>query len=227
MKIVCALLILAGLAIATSQTNPPGFPRGDAPQFKGSAVLGSEVIKIDSKQYQGKYLVLLFYPFDFTYVCPTEVIAFSDSYQKFKEIGADVLGISVDSAHTHLAWIKTHRSEGGVGKLNFPLFADVSKKVSQSYGVLVTDNDDDLHGAALRGLFIIDGKGKIRHMQITDASVGRDVNETLRLINAFKYVDEHGEVCPHGWKKGDKTIKPDQELKKEYFSEVYKGDRDL
>ena len=231
MKLIAGLLLLACVSSAfahkAESVNPPGFPRGKAPDFRGVAVRGTETIKVSLSQYTGKYLVLLFYPFDFTYVCPTEIIAFSEHYQKFKELGADVLGISVDSQHTHLAWIKTPRSEGGVGKLNYPLFADVSKEVSKAYGVLVTNEYDELYGASLRGLFIIDPKGKIRHMQITDAPVGRDVDETLRLINAFRYVDTHGEVCPHGWKEGQKTIKPDQEQKKEYFSEVYKEKADL
>ena len=179
------------------------------------------MVKVRTDQYRNKYLVLLFYPFDFTYVCPTEIIAFSEAYNQIKGIGADILGISVDSVHTHMAWIKTPRSQGGVGQLNFPLFADVSRELSNAYGVLVNNKNDELHGAALRGLFIVDGKNKIRHMQITDASVGRDVNETIRLIKAFQYTDTHGEVCPAGWKEGDKTIKPDQELKKEFFKETY------
>ena len=226
-KIALFALLVVGCLSAGPTNTPPGFPRGNAPMFYGTAVKGHEFVKVSLNDYKGKYLVLLFYPFDFTYVCPTEIIAFSDNYKRFEESNARVLGISVDSQHTHLAWIKTPRTQGGVGTLNFPLFADVSKEVSRKYGVLVENNHDDLYGASLRGLFIIDPKGKIRHMQITDAPVGRDVEETLRLIKAFQFVDTHGEVCPHGWKEGQKTIKPDQELKKEYFSETYKGEGDL
>ena len=144
--------------------------------------------------------MLLFYPFDFTYVCPTELISYAESAQKFEEIGAKVLGISTDSHFTHLAWIKTPRTEGGLGTdFNMPLLADISKDISRDYGVLVEDKDDDLYGAALRGLFIIDGNGILRSIQINDAPVGRNVDETIRLIQAFKYTDTHGEVCPANW----------------------------
>ena len=112
--------------------------------------------------YKDKYVVLLFYPFDFTYVCPTELIAFSDNISKFNELNTVVLGISTDSHFTHLAWLKTKREEGGIEQLSYPLIADISKEISRSYGVLVEDRDDELFGAALRGLFIIDGKGKVR-----------------------------------------------------------------
>lgn len=168
---------------------------------------------------EGKYVVLLFYPFDFTYVCPTELVAFSDSISRFRAAGAEVVGISTDSHFTHLAWLKTPRNQGGVGNLQFPLLADISKKISKSYGVLVEDELDELYGASLRGLFIIDKRGMIRSMQINDAPVGRSVEETLRLIQAFQYTDTHGEVCPANWKPGDPTIIPDQDKKKEYFSQ--------
>lgn len=126
--------------------------------------------------------MLLFYPFDFTYVCPTELISFSNSYSRFKELNAEVIGVSTDSHYTHLAWIKTPKDEGGLGKINFPLMADISKDISRSYGVLVEDPSDELYGAALRGLFIIDDKGIVRSMQINDAPVGRSVDEAIRLI---------------------------------------------
>ena len=118
---------------------------------------------------KGKYLILVFYPFDFTYVCPTELVAFSDAITQFKALGAEVLGISTDSHFTHLAWLKTPRSQGGVGNLKFPLLADISKQISKAYGVLVEDEMDDLFGAALRGLFVIDERGVIRSIQINDA----------------------------------------------------------
>ena len=169
-------------------------------------------------------MVLLFYPFDFTYVCPTELIAFSEATPQFKELGAEVLGVSTDSHHTHLAWVKTPRTEGGLGRINYPLLADISKNVSRDYGVLVENPADGMYGAALRGLFIIDGTGKIRAVQINDDAVGRSVDETLRLIKAFQFADAHGEVCPANWKPGDKTIIPDQEWKMKYFSAVNKPD---
>lgn len=154
-------------------------------------------------------MVLLFYPFDYTYVCPTELIAFSENINKFREIGAEVLGISVDSHFTHLAWIKQDRKQGGLGKIDYPLLADISKDISADYGVLVTEEGDPMRGAALRGLFILDGDHKIRSVQVNDDAVGRSVDDALRLIQGFQYSDKHGEVCPAGWKPGDKTIKPD------------------
>lgn len=171
---ITLLLCVLGASIAT---NAPGFPRGQAPAWQGTAVVGTKFEQIKSTDYAGKYLVLLFYPFDFTYVCPTELIAFSEATSKFAALNANVVGISVDSHFTHLAWIKTPRTQGGVGELNFPLLADFSKDVSRSYGVLVEDQNDELYGASLRGLFIIDQAGVIRHMQINDAPVGRSVDE--------------------------------------------------
>lgn len=199
-------------------------PRQKSPFWQAVAVKNEEFVKLNSEEYKGKYLILLFYPFDFTYVCPTELIAFSDAIKDFKDLNAEVVGISTDSHFTHLAWIRTQRSKGGVGKLNFPLVADISKKISKSYGVLVEDETDELFGASLRGLFIIDDKGIIRSYTINDAPVGRSVDETLRLIRAFQYADKHGEVCPANWKPGDNTIKPNQDQKKEYFESAYKDD---
>lgn len=163
---------------------------------------------------------MLFYPFDFTFVCPTEIIAFSNAAKRFKEINTEVVAISVDSHFTHLAWKDIDRKHGGLGHLDIPLVSDFSKEISRAYNVLVEDPNDELYGASLRGLFIIDGKGKIRVMQVNDAPVGRDVDETLRLVEAFQYTDEKGEVCPAGWKPGQKTIKPDPEKKLEYFSQT-------
>ena len=225
--IVLSSILLLSSLISCSGPRLPGFPRSPAPGFTGTAVEGEKFVKTSLSDYEGKYLVLLFYPFDFTFVCPTEIIAFSENYSKFTEVKAEVLGISVDSVHTHLAWIRTPRNQGGVGKLNYRLLSDLSKDISRAYGVLVENEKDELYGASLRGLFIIDAQGLIRHMQITDAPVGRDVDETLRLIKAFQFTDLHGEVCPHGWKEGQKTIKPEQDLKNEYFSQVYQGEKDL
>lgn len=199
-------------------------PRSKAPFFQATAVLEGKFTKVTLEDYKGKYLVMLFYPFDFTYVCPTELIAFSDNLQKFREIGAEVIAISTDSHFTHLAWTKTPRTEGGVGDLNIPLLADISKTISRNYGVLVEDELDELYGAALRGLFILNEQGVIRTVQINDAPVGRSVEETLRLIQAFQYTDVHGEVCPANWKPGAATIKPDQDLKKEFFEKAYHSD---
>lgn len=132
-------------------------PRDMAPDFTNvNAVLGTEITKVSLSNYDNKWLVILFYPFDFTYVCPTELIAFSDAIQKFKDLNAEVIGVSGDSHFTHLAWAKTPRTEGGIGELSYPLLADISKKMSTDYGVLVTNPDDAMYGAALRGLFLLD-----------------------------------------------------------------------
>lgn len=199
-------------------------PRQKAPYWSAMAVINEKFVKLSSNDYKGKYTVLVFYPFDFTYVCPTELIAFSDQIKEFHDINAEVIGISTDSHFTHLAWVKTPRNQGGVGKLNIPLVADISKKISKNFGVLVEDETDELFGASLRGLFIIDDKGVIRSFTINDAHVGRSVDETLRIIKAFQYADLHGEVCPANWKPGQNTIKPDQELKNEYFEKKYQPD---
>ena len=190
-------IVLLSLAMASLQRA--GFPRGAAPQFSGEAVINNKIVRLDSKNYKGKYLILLFYPFDFTFVCPTELTAFSEKAAEFATLNANIIGLSVDSAFSHLAWTRTKRDQGGVGQLNFPLFSDITKEVSRSYGVLVEDKDDELNGASLRGLFIIDEKGIIRHVQINDAPVGRSVDEVLRLVKAFQYTDKHGEVCPANW----------------------------
>ena len=131
-----------------------------------------------------------------------------------------MLAISVDSHFSHLAWKNTPRNKGGLGDLDIPLVADITKDISRQYGVLVEDDADALNGATLRGLFIIDGKGKLRSMTINDEQVGRNVDETIRTIQAFKHADEHGVVCPAGWKPGSKTIVPDQDKSKEYFQEL-------
>mmetsp|Transcript_30353 Transcript_30353/g.22124 ORF Transcript_30353/g.22124 Transcript_30353/m.22124 type:complete len:184 (-) Transcript_30353:194-745(-) len=179
------LAAIAG-ALMCSSVEASLKPRDFAPEFKNiNSVKGVEFATSSLSDYSGKYLVVVFYPFDFTYVCPTELIAFSDNMQAFRDLNAEVIGVSTDSHHTHLAWIKTSRDEGGLGKIDYPLLADISKDMSRDYGVLVENKDDGMYGAALRGLFIIDDKGKVRSMQINDDAVGRSVSETLRLIEGF------------------------------------------
>ena len=161
-------------------------PRDMAPEWRNvNAVVGEEFTQVSSSDYAGKYLVMIFYPFDFTYVCPTELIAYSEAVAQFSEVNTSIVGVSTDSHHTHLAWVKTPRTEGGIGRIEYPLLADFSKEISREYGVLVEDAKDGMFGAALRGIFIIDDRGKVRSMQINDDSVGRSVDETLRLINGF------------------------------------------
>jgi peroxiredoxin (alkyl hydroperoxide reductase subunit C) len=142
-------------------------PRMNAPNFTANAVYDDKFIKVSSTDFLGsKWMILLFYPFDFTFVCPTEIISFSEQNEEFEKINAQILAISTDSHHTHLTWTRTSRQDGGVGRLNFPLVADISKRISKSYGVLVEDEFDDMFGAALRGLFIISPKGIIRSIQV-------------------------------------------------------------
>jgi peroxiredoxin (alkyl hydroperoxide reductase subunit C) len=183
-----------------------------APDFKGQAVIGKGFKEIKLSDYKGKWLVLFFYPLDFTFVCPTEIIAFSDRADDFKKIGAELVACSVDSHFTHLAWVNTPRKKGGLSELNIPLLADLDKTIGRDYGVLL-----DQAGIHLRGLFVIDPKGVIRHQTVNDLPVGRSVDEVLRVISAFQYFEKNGEVCPANWKPGEKTMKPDPVGSQEYF----------
>jgi peroxiredoxin (alkyl hydroperoxide reductase subunit C) len=186
-----------------------------APDFKGTAVFDNKFQEVKLSDYSGKYLVLFFYPLDFTFVCPTEIIAFSDRADEFKALGAEVLAVSVDSHFSHLAWINTPRKSGGLGNMKIPILADLTKNVSRDYGVLLEEA-----GIALRGLFLIDPKGVLRHITVNDLPVGRSVDEVLRTLKAFQYVEKHGEVCPANWKDGAPTI--DTKKASEYFEKVNK-----
>ncbi|XP_061692884.1 thioredoxin-dependent peroxide reductase, mitochondrial isoform X2 [Syngnathoides biaculeatus] len=186
-----------------------------APAFKATAVQNGEFKEMSLADFKGKYLVLFFYPLDFTFVCPTEIISFSDKASEFHDINCAVVGVSVDSHFTHLAWTNTPRKAGGLGSIHIPLLADLSKQISRDYGVLLEDP-----GIALRGLFIIDPNGIVKHMSVNDLPVGRCVEETLRLVKAFQFVDTHGEVCPASWTPKSPTIKPTPEGSKEYFEKV-------
>jgi peroxiredoxin (alkyl hydroperoxide reductase subunit C) len=187
-----------------------------APDFRAQAMWNGEFKEIGLSDFKGRFVVLFFYPLDFTFVCPTEILAFSDRLAEFEKIGASVVGASVDSHFTHLAWWKTPRDDGGIAGTRYPLLADLTKKIATDYGVLLDG------GVALRGLFVIDPKGIIRQIVINDLPIGRSVDETLRVIQAIKFADEHGEVCPADWKPGAETMKPDPKGSKEYFSKVNK-----
>ena len=176
--------------------------REAAPTFAGKAVVNGAIKDLSLGDYKGKYVVLLFYPLDFTFVCPTEITAFSDRAKEFEALGANVIGISVDSVFSHLAWVNTPRKKGGLGELQFPLLEDITKDISRDYGVLMEEK-----GFSLRGLFIIDDKGVLRHSTINDTAVGRSVDEALRVVQAFQYSDKHGDVIPCNWKPGNKTLK--------------------
>jgi alkyl hydroperoxide reductase subunit AhpC len=185
-----------------------------APYFKTTALVGKSFKEVSLDQFRGKYVVLFFYPADFTFVCPTEITSFSDRVEEFRKINCEVLGVSGDTHFTHLAWSNVDRKAGGIGPVSYPLLGDVSHNIGNAYGVH-SDN-----GLSLRGLFIIDDKGVLRQITINDFPVGRSVDETLRLVQAFQFVDKHGEVCPAGWKPGSLTIKPDVENSKDYFEKA-------
>lgn len=177
-----------------------------APDFTAQTVMENDEIKeINLHEYlSGDYGLIFFYPLDFTFVCPSEIIAFSNRMDKFKALGTKVLGVSVDSQFSHYAWRNTAPENGGIGKINFPLVADMTKKISTDYGVLIEDA-----GVALRGSFLIDKEGNIRHYVINDLPLGRNVDEHIRMVEALQFTDQHGEVCPAGWNKGDEGMKPD------------------
>lgn len=183
-----------------------------APDFIADAVVDGDFKQIKLSDYKGKWLCLYFYPLDFTFVCPTEITAFSDRINDFKKLGCEVLGCSVDSQFTHLAWINTPREKGGLGKLNHPLLADVNKKIAADYDVLLSG------GIALRGLYLINPDGKIVYQVVHDLGVGRSVDETLRVLEAFQTVAKTGEVCPANWVKGKDTMVPDPVKSQSFFS---------
>ncbi|KAG7451798.1 thioredoxin-like protein [Guyanagaster necrorhizus] len=190
-----------------------------APTFKAAAIVDGLFEDVSLTDYLGQWVVLFFYPMDFTFVCPTEILAFNDALAEFKALGTKVLGVSTDSQHSHFAWANQPRKEGGLGPdLKLPLIADRNMSISRDYGVLLEEE-----GIALRGLFIIDPKGILRQITVNDLPVGRSVDETIRLIKAFQFTDKHGEVCPANWHEGDKTMKADPKGSKEYFAATHGG----
>lgn len=189
-----------------------------APEFKAEAVMPDGSFKeISLSDYKGKkYVVLFFYPMDFTFVCPTEIIAFSEKIDEFKEKGVEVLACSVDSKFSHLAWRQLDRKEGGLGEIKYPILSDISKEISRSYDVLVEEG-----GVALRGLFLIDREGVVQHQVVNNLPLGRNVDEAVRMVQALQYFEKNGEVCPADWKEGSATIKPDPRQSKEFFGKQY------
>ncbi|XP_071982824.1 peroxiredoxin-1 [Engystomops pustulosus] len=185
-----------------------------APDFTAKALMPDGQFKdLKLSDYRGKYVVFFFYPLNFTFVCPTEIISFSERAEEFKKLNCEVIGASVDSHFSHLAWTNTARTDGGLGNMKIPLVSDLQHKIAKEYGVLKEDE-----GIAYRGLFIVDDKGILRQITINDLPVGRSVDETIRLVQAFQHTDKYGEVCPAGWKPGSDTIKPDIKKSKDYFS---------
>jgi peroxiredoxin (alkyl hydroperoxide reductase subunit C) len=183
-----------------------------APAFSLDAVQGGDFRTIQLSDYRGKWLILFFYPLDFTFVCPTEICAISDRAAIFRELGAEIVGVSIDSKFSHYAWMQQPRNQGGIEGLKYPLLSDINKQMSRDYGVLSDE------GVALRGLFLIDPDGVLQHATINNLAVGRNVDEILRVLQAFQYVREHGEVCPANWEPGRKTMIPDVHDAKAYFS---------
>lgn len=184
-----------------------------APEFKNSAVAGGKIISdFTLSQFKGKYVILFFYPLDFTFVCPTELHAFAERESEFTARGAQIIGCSVDSVYSHAAWLATPRQKGGIEGVNYPLVSDINKTISRDYGVL-----NPAAGIAYRGLFLIDKEGIVRHALVNDLPLGRSVDETLRMLDALIFFEENGEVCPANWQKGKATMKPTQEGLMDYF----------
>lgn len=186
-----------------------------APNFTAQAVLEDNTMEdLTLSDSRGKYVVLFFYPLDFTFVCPSEIIAFDDKLDEFNKRNCEVIGVSVDSQFSHWAWKNTPRNQGGLGQIRFPIVADLKKTISKDYGVLLKKE-----GIALRGLFILDKEGVIHHSTINHLSLGRNVDEVLRTLDALQFTEEHGEVCPANWNPGDAAMKPTSDGVAEYLGE--------
>jgi len=187
-----------------------------APNFAAKAVMPDGSFQdVALSELRGKHVLLFFYPLDFTFVCPTEIIAFSDRAKDFEALGVQLLSCSIDSQFTHLAWRQVPRNNGGLGDIQYPMVADLNKTIAKSYDVL-TDA-----GVALRGLFLIDKEGIVRHQVVNDLPLGRSVDEALRMVKALQYFEKHGEVCPANWEEGADTIKASPEASREYFQKAY------
>ena len=185
----------------------------NAPDFTATAVINGQFKEnFKLSNYKGKYIILFFYPLDFTFVCPSEIIAFSHRIEEFTSRGINVIGVSVDSQFSHFAWRETPVNNGGIGRVNFPLVADLTKEICKDYDVLLDG------GVALRGSFLIDADGTIRHAVINDLPLGRNIDEMLRMVDTMLFTNEHGEVCPAGWQPGDEGMKPSTDGVAEYLS---------
>lgn len=187
----------------------------NAPDFKADAVINGKLETVSLSDYKGKkYVILFFYPLDFTFVCPTEMHAFQDKLADFNKRGAEVIAVSIDSKFCHLAWLNTPKKEGGIEGVTYPIVADVNKTISADYDVLVEGA-----GVAYRGLFLINKEGVVKHQVVNDLGLGRNVDEALRMLDALKFSEEHGEVCPANWMEGDKGMKPDEAGLKDWFKD--------
>jgi len=183
------------------------------PDFTATAVTAEGLFKeFTLSSLRGKYVVLFFYPLDFTFVCPSEIIAFDKKIEDFKKRNTEVVSVSVDSEFTHFAWRNTPRKEGGIGPVQFPMVADITKNIARSYGILVNE------AIALRGLFLIDRQGVVRHELINDLPLGRNVDEAIRMVDALQFFEKNGEVCPANWRPGEEAMKPSAEGVAEYLA---------
>ncbi len=185
----------------------------EAPDFTAQAVMpDNSFAELTLSSYRGQCVVLFFYPLDFTFVCPSEIIAFDAALAKFEAKDAAVIGVSVDSHYTHLAWKNTPRDQGGIGLIQYPLVADLNKNISREYGVLLDES------VALRGLFLIDKQGIVRHALVNDLPLGRNVDEALRILDALRFHEEHGDVCPANWREGEEAMVPTAEGVAKYLA---------
>ncbi len=185
----------------------------EAPDFTAQAVMAANSFsELSLSSYRGKYVLLFFYPLDFTFVCPSEILAFDRAIASFKEKNCEVLGVSVDSQFSHFAWRNTSINNGGIGNIHFPLVADLDKKISEAYGVLLPA------GISLRGLFLIDKSGIVQHQLVNNLPLGRNVDEAIRILDALQFTEKYGEVCPANWKPGEDGMKPTAQGVAEYLS---------
>ena len=187
----------------------------NAPEFTATAVMGDNFFNENFKlsDYRGKYVVLFFYPLDFTFVCPSEIIAFNNHLNQFKDKNCEVIGVSVDSHFTHLAWKNTPVANGGIGQIKYPLVADLNKEIARDYDVLLPA------GIALRGLFLIDKEGIVRHQVVNDLPLGRNVGEALRMLDALQFTEKNGEVCPANWQEGEAGMEENAQGVASYLAE--------
>jgi alkyl hydroperoxide reductase subunit AhpC len=188
-----------------------------APAFSATALLPNGTFKkVSLSDYRGRYVLLFFYPLDFTFVCPTEIIAFSEAAVEFEKLSVQILGVSVDSEFTHLAWVNTPRKEGGLGSIAYPLLSDLNRTIAGNYGVLLEDA-----GHSVRGIFLIDKNGIVMHETINAPPIGRNVEEELRTVKALQFFEKNGEVCPANWHEGEKGINADPKGKLTFFEKKY------
>jgi peroxiredoxin 2/4 len=186
-----------------------------APDFVASAVKGTTIIdEFRLSENRGKYIVLFFYPLDFTFVCPTELHAFNERLEAFRERNVELIAVSVDSHYSHYAWLTTPKFRGGIEGVGYPIVSDITKEIAQAYDVLVEGK-----GIAYRGLFLIDGDLVVRHQVVNDLPLGRNVDEVIRMVDALQYYERNGDVCPANWQKGDRAMNPSTQGLEEYFAD--------